>query len=62
MSLKKRPRLQPTINESWKHLTKLGDFRRFDPRSAKEPPDTSRIPWFPSSSKTEAETSPGCAD
>lgn len=55
MSLKKRPRPQPTINESWKHLTKLGDFRRFDPMSANEPPDTSRIPWFPPSFKMEAE-------
>ncbi len=57
MSLKRRPRPQPTINESWKHLTKLGDYRRFDPMSAKEPPDTSRIPWIPSSSTTESETS-----
>ncbi len=62
MSLRKRSRSQPTINESWKHLTKLGDFRRFDPMSVKELPDTSRIPWFPSSFKTEEETSPGCVD
>lgn len=36
---------------------KLGEFRRFDPTSTKKPPDTSRIPLFSLSSKTEAETS-----